>query len=77
MIFCHCYLHSLHIIWFCFKPNGLQFIVKTFFCCSGENEKDKRNVRDTPTRSNYYHKLQSVVKSSYNNYKVYLVILGM
>lgn len=33
-------------------------------------EKDKSNVRDTPTRNNYYQKLQSVVRSSYNNYKV-------
>lgn len=37
---------------------------------SGEIEKDKSNVKDTPKRSNYYQKLQSVVKSSYNNYKV-------
>ncbi|VVC25146.1 Hypothetical protein CINCED_3A023792 [Cinara cedri] len=36
----------------------------------GEPEKDKKFVRDTPTRSNYYHKLQSIVKSSYNNYKM-------
>lgn len=38
--------------------------------CLGENEKDKINIRDTPTRSSYYQKLQSVVKLSYNNYKV-------
>lgn len=41
-----------------------------FFYYLGENEKDKKNVREVPTRSNYYYKLQSVVKSSYNNYKV-------
>lgn len=45
-------------------------LLVTFFYCLGENEKDKKNVREVPTRSNYYHKLQSVVKSSYNNYKV-------
>ncbi|CAH1724958.1 unnamed protein product [Aphis gossypii] len=39
---------------------------------SGDNEKDKKNLRDAPSHSNYYYKLQSVVKSSYNNYKVSL-----
>lgn len=36
----------------------------------GENENDRLSVKDIPARSNYFHKLQSVVKSSYNNYKV-------
>lgn len=41
-----------------------------FIHCLGDNEKDKKNLRDAPSHSNYYHKLQSVIKSSYNNYKV-------
>lgn len=41
-----------------------------FIHCLGENDKDKKNLKDAPSHSNYYHKLQSVVKSSYNNYKV-------
>lgn len=49
----------------------LSYKVITLLYCLGENEKDKKNARDTPTHSNYYHKLQSVVKSSYNNYKVF------
>ncbi|XP_025420820.1 huntingtin [Sipha flava] len=42
----------------------------TSFQKSGENEKDKTSVKDIPARSNYFHKLQSVVRASYNNYKV-------
>lgn len=45
-------------------------MILIFSGCLGETEKDKKVIREKPTRSNYYHKLQFIVKSSYNNYKV-------
>ncbi|XP_050429862.1 huntingtin isoform X2 [Adelges cooleyi] len=39
---------------------------------SEENKKEKNGSRGLPSRSNYYYKLQSITKASYNNYKLSL-----